>query len=91
MCTVFDLNVSRDEIWDWHIHVGVFAFFIGIARLMTESRHDGHHVPWVLPPGISQSQLGGVFKLDWIHKYVIGYVTLCVNTSTCTLYIVHCM
>ena len=42
----------------------------GIARLMTESRHDGHHVPWVLPPGISQSQLGGVFKLDWLHKYV---------------------
>ena len=42
----------------------------GIARLMSESRHDGHHVPWVLPPGISQSQLGGVFKLDWIHKYV---------------------
>jgi len=40
----------------------------GIARLMSDSRHDGPHIPWVLPPGISQSQLGGVFKLDWIHK-----------------------
>ena len=49
----------------------------GIARLMTESRHDGHHVPWVLPPGISQSQLGGVFKLDWLHKYVALPYTAC--------------
>lgn len=49
----------------------------GIARLLTESRHDGHHVPWVLPPGISQSQLGGVFKLDWLHKYVALPYTAC--------------
>ena len=40
----------------------------GIARLMSDSRRDGPHIPWVLPPGISQAQLGGVFKLDWIHK-----------------------
>ena len=44
--------------------------FPGFARLSAESRHDGPHVPWVLPPGISQAQLGGVFKLDWIHKLV---------------------
>ena len=41
---------------------------LGIARLMSDSRRDGPHIPWVLPPGISQAQLGGVFKLEWIHK-----------------------
>ena len=40
----------------------------GFARLTVESRHDGPNIPWVLPPGISQAQLGGVFRLDWIHK-----------------------
>lgn len=43
---------------------------VGMARLVSESRHDSHHVPWILPPGISQSQLGGIFKLDWLHKLV---------------------
>lgn len=60
----------------------------GIARLMTESRHDGHHVPWVLPPGISQSQLGGVFKLDWLHKYATLPYTVCLCEH---LHIYMCM
>ena len=63
-----------------------FNPFVGIARLMTESRHEGHHVPWVLPPGISQSQLGGVFKLDWIHKYVTCTVLYC---RRCWFQIMH--
>ncbi|XP_064387067.1 YTH domain-containing protein 1-like [Halichondria panicea] len=42
--------------------------FQGIARLISESRHDGQRIQWVLPPHISQSQLGGVFKLDWLHR-----------------------
>lgn len=65
----------------------ILVIVAGIARLMTESRHDGHHVPWVLPPGISQSQLGGVFKLDWLHKYVTLPYTVCLCdccTRTCT-------
>ena len=53
----------------------------GIARLVSESRHDSHHVPWVLPPGISQSQLGGIFKLDWIHKSVV-----CLMYYACIMY-----
>ena len=48
----------------------IYFDFIGIAKLVSESRHDIHQVSWVLPPGISQSQLGGVFKLDWLHRYV---------------------
>jgi hypothetical protein len=49
--------------------------FQGFARLQSESRHDGPHVPWVLPPGISQAQLGGVFKLEWIHKGSLDFNT----------------
>lgn len=57
---------------------------------MTESRHDGHHVPWVLPPGISQSQLGGVFKLDWLHKYVTpSYIHVHVRFFVECVYIVY--
>ncbi|CAI8055726.1 YTH domain-containing protein 1 [Geodia barretti] len=47
--------------------------FQGFARLQSESRHDGPHVPWILPPGISQAQLGGVFKLEWIHKGCLDF------------------
>ena len=47
-----------------------YSLLLGFARLQSESRHDGPHVPWVLPPGISQAQLGGVFKLEWIHRSV---------------------
>lgn len=47
-----------------------FYVSLGIAKLVTESRHDIQQVSWVLPPGISQSQLGGVFKLDWLHRLV---------------------
>ena len=42
----------------------------GFSRLVTDSRHDGPKVPWILPSGISHAQLGGVFNMDWIHKYV---------------------
>jgi len=43
--------------------------FSGFARLGTESQRNGPQVNWVLPPGISQRALGGVFNLDWISKY----------------------
>lgn len=48
----------------------VYVLFKGIAKLISESRHDIQQVSWVLPPGISQSQLGGVFKLEWLHRLV---------------------
>ena len=42
----------------------------GFAKLVSESRSDTQKVHWVLPPTISASQLGSVFKLDWIHRFV---------------------
>ena len=51
--------------WD---NTDIMFILTGIARLVSESRSDVSRVPWVLPPSISASQLGGVFKLDWIHR-----------------------
>lgn len=53
-----------------HYNTCLIFTYIGIAKLVSESRHDIQQVSWVLPPGISQSQLGGVFKLDWLHRLV---------------------
>jgi hypothetical protein len=42
--------------------------FSGFARLASESHRNGPQVNWVLPAGLSQRALGGVFSLDWISK-----------------------
>ncbi|XP_065906118.1 YTH domain-containing protein 1-like isoform X3 [Dysidea avara] len=42
--------------------------FQGFARLSSDSRRDIPNPPWVLPASLSIEQLGGVFKLDWIHR-----------------------
>lgn len=42
--------------------------FSGFARLTTESERNGQQVNWVLPHGLSQRALGGVFSLEWISK-----------------------
>ena len=44
----------------------------GFARLSSDSRRDIPNPPWVLPASLSIEQLGGVFKLDWIHRYETG-------------------
>ena len=72
--------------------VVIFVFCTGFARLQSESRHDGPHVPWVLPPGISQAQLGGVFKLEWIHKLVaMSTPRVCVCVCVCVFVHVLCV
>ena len=48
-------------------------FTVGFARLASESRRDIPIPPWILPASISIEQLGGVFKLDWIHRYGLYY------------------
>ena len=69
-------------------YVVIFVFCTGFARLQSESRHDGPHVPWVLPPGISQAQLGGVFKLEWIHKLVaMSTPRVCVCVCACVVFV----
>lgn len=45
-----------------------YSFVTGFARLASESRRDIPIPPWILPASISIEQLGGVFKLDWIHR-----------------------
>lgn len=47
--------------------------FAGFARMNTESRRDGQTVGWVLPPGMSAKQLGGVFKVDWICRKELSF------------------
>ena len=44
----------------------------GYARVASES--DKNHAPirWVLPPGLTQRSLSGVFKLDWINRYKLS-------------------
>ena len=45
--------------------------FQGFARLASECEQDPDlQVKWVLPPSLSAKSLLGVFKLDWITKYV---------------------
>ncbi len=44
--------------------------FSGFARLAGESTRGGQSVNWILPPGLSERALGGVFSLDWISTYV---------------------
>ena len=52
------------------------VFVIGFARLASDSRRDIPNPPWVLPASLSIEQLGGVFKLDWIHRYEIYIMVL---------------
>lgn len=44
--------------------------YSGFARLATESQRGGQQVNWVLPAGLSQRALGGVFSIDWISRYI---------------------
>jgi len=44
--------------------------FSGFARLAFESARGGQPVKWVLPPGLTERALGGVFQLDWISMQV---------------------
>lgn len=50
--------------------------FQGFARINGPSVKDGPKINWVLPPGISAKALSGVFKLDWISRYVMLYSDL---------------
>lgn len=56
---IFDMKIKR---------IKSYAVITGFARLASESRRDIPIPPWVLPASISIEQLGGVFKLDWIHR-----------------------
>lgn len=47
--------------------------FAGLARMNSESRRDGPAVSWVLPPGMSAKQLGGVFKVDWLCRKELSF------------------
>lgn len=47
--------------------------FAGLARMNSESRRDGPAVSWVLPPGMSAKQLGGVFKVDWVCRKELSF------------------
>lgn len=51
---------------------------LGFARLSSESHHGGSPIHWVLPAGMSAKMLGGVFKIDWICRY-IGHFFPCLN------------
>ncbi|KAM4706900.1 YTH domain-containing protein 1 isoform 2-T2 [Discoglossus pictus] len=42
--------------------------FQGFARLSSESHHGGSPIHWVLPAGMNEKMLGGVFKIDWISR-----------------------
>jgi len=45
--------------------------FQGYARLSSECRSDPDlKVNWILPPNLSAKSLMGVFKIDWITKYL---------------------
>ena len=46
------------------------CFTVGVARLDCESRRDVPPISWVLPPGLSAKALGGVFKVDWVCRFV---------------------
>ena len=66
-----------------HVCNYLITFSIGFAKLVSESRTDTQKVPWVLPPTISASQLGSVFKLDWIHRYNDYYMYMYVYMANC--------
>ena len=40
--------------------------------MRSESRRDGPTINWVLPNGMNRSVLGGVFKIDWITRFVFN-------------------
>ena len=44
----------------------------GCARLAAPATKDHPPIRWVLPPGLSAKALSGVFKLDWISRYVLS-------------------
>ncbi len=47
--------------------------FQGYARLSSECGQDGDlQVNWMLPPTLSAKSLMGVFKIDWITKYLLN-------------------
>lgn len=47
--------------------------FQGFARVASESDKNGTQVRWVLPPGLSQRALSGIFKLDWINRNELSF------------------
>lgn len=47
--------------------------FQGFARLSSESKHDQPPIPWLLPPGLSAKDLGGVFDLDWVNTNELSF------------------
>ena len=53
----------------------VTLYVVGFARLAAESDKDHPQIRWVLPPGMSQKALSGVFKLDWINRFG-GFLSL---------------
>lgn len=55
-----------------HRHFSVtdlLVWFVGFARLASESHHGGSPIHWVLPAGMNAKMLGGVFKIDWLCRY----------------------
>ncbi|XP_021961107.1 YTH domain-containing protein 1 isoform X2 [Folsomia candida] len=47
--------------------------FSGFARLSTESQRNGTQINWILPAGLSQRALGGVFNIEWIAKNELSF------------------
>ncbi|XP_070196418.1 YTH domain-containing protein 1-like isoform X2 [Littorina saxatilis] len=47
--------------------------FQGYARLAAESTKDHPPIRWVLPQGMNQRALSGVFKLDWIGRRELAF------------------
>ncbi|ODM99957.1 YTH domain-containing protein 1 [Orchesella cincta] len=47
--------------------------YSGFARLASESQRGGQQVNWVLPAGLSQRALGGVFSIDWISRNDLSF------------------
>lgn len=70
--------------------------FSGYARLSSESDRDSSkQVNWVLPPMLSVRSLSGLFKIDWITKYIkinltYFYFLFCLSQLS-LLYLLCCL
>ena len=66
--------------------------FQGFARVASESDKDHTQVRWVLPPGLSQRALSGIFKLDWINRYITStFSSLHSTFKACSYFSVSCL
>lgn len=67
---VHSQHILETSICDMFQRFKSDSLVVGFARLSSESNHGGSPIHWVLPAGMNAKMLGGVFKIDWLCRFI---------------------